>query len=157
MISIIAASPSVRLPEIPSADQKAVETADLLRQLLDVQREQLHLSRALAANNCSVSRSRRFLEKWAGEFPEIGPRCKEVLPNIERFYLRLLDELTEKLTMDDLDDYESEYVLGEFLDKYGTRLNQLNTLINNLSPISDAVPPPPPPDTEGTANTQDKG
>ncbi len=145
--SFIVASPGVKLPEFPSASQQAVETADLLRQLLDVQREQLAFQRNLAMNNDAVARSRRFLEKWQDEFPEIAGVTKTVLPAVERMYLRMIEELTDKLS-DEADELENEYVLGEFLDKYGARLNQLSTIINNLSPIADAavVPQPTTPD-----------
>jgi len=138
--SFIVASPGVKLPDFPSASQQAVETADLLRQLLDVQREQLAFHRGMAMNNDAVARCKRFLDKWQGEFPEIASVTKTVLPAVERMYLKMIEELTEKLNADDIDEFESEYVLGEFLDKYGTRLNQLSTIINQLSPIADAAP-----------------
>ena len=72
--------------------------------------------------------------------------CKSVLPTIERVYLTMIDELTRKLTDEDADELESEYVLNEFLDKYGTRLQQLSVIINQLTPIADAAPAPQPAD-----------
>jgi len=141
--SFIVASPGVRLPDFPSASQQAVETADLLRQLIDVQREQLQLSRAVAMNNDAGARWRRFLDKWQAEYPDVATQCKTVLPAVERMYLSMIQDLTERLSGEDVDDLESEYVLNEFLDKYGTRLNQLSVIINQLSPIADAAPVPP--------------
>jgi hypothetical protein len=140
--SIIVASPGLQLPDLPSASQQAVETADLLRQLLDVQREQLHLARVAAMNNDGVARWRRFLDRHAEEFPDIAADCKAVLPTMERTYLRMIRELADRLASDEPDDFDSEYLLGEFLDKYGLRLNQLGTIIGQLSPIADTVPPP---------------
>lgn len=155
--SIICASPGIRLPEVSSASQQAVETADLLRQLLDVQREQLALSRAIAMNNDPVLRWRRFLDKWTGEFPDIAHTCKTVLPTIERVYLTMMTELTERLQSDD-EDFDSEFVLGEFLDKYGMRLNQLSTIIGQLSPMADAaLAPQPEPENKDANNEGPKG
>jgi siroheme synthase (precorrin-2 oxidase/ferrochelatase) len=119
----------------------ATEVADLLRQLIDVQKEQLQLARTAADVQ---TRWRNFLARWNEEFPGIGLACKEVLPTIERVYLRMLQDLTDRLRGEEPDDLENEFVLAEFLDKYGLRLSQLGTIVSQLSPIADATPPPPP-------------
>ena len=58
---------------------------------------------------------------------------------VERAYLNLIRELTDKLREGggDLDD---EFVLGEFLDRYGMRLNQLGTILGQLGTLADAAP-----------------
>lgn len=151
--SILVTSPGIRLPEIPTASQQAIETADLLRQLIDLQREQLALSRAIAMNNDPILRWRRFLEKWQKEFPEIAINSKSVLPAIERVYLNMMTELTERLASDEIGDFDSEFVLGEFLDKFGMRLNQLSTIIGQLSPMADAaIVPQPEPESKDAGN-----
>lgn len=142
--TIIVSSPSMRLPEVPLASQQAVEMADLLRQLIDVQREQLQLSRLAAMNADMAARSRKFLERWQQEFPGIAADCKAVLPAMERVYLKMVNELVERLNSGELDDFDSEFILGEFLDKYGMRLNQLNTIIGQLAPLAEAAPQPQP-------------
>lgn len=141
---LIVASPGVRLPDVPTASQQAVETADLLRQLIDIQREQLALSRAIILNNDAGLKWRKFLERWQQEFPDIASACKTVLPIMERVYMKMIRELVDRLNSDEVDDFDSEYALGEFLDKYGMRLNQLNTIISQLSPIADTAPAPQP-------------
>ncbi|CAN5396877.1 hypothetical protein BH11PLA2_BH11PLA2_18390 [soil metagenome] len=143
MNSIIVASPGFRLPDVPSASQQSIETADLLRQMLDVQREQLAHARQATANADALGRWRRFLDRWKDEFPDIAVTCKQVLPAMERVYLKMIGELADRLNSDEVDDFDSEFVLGEFLDKYGQRLNQLGTIIGQLSPIADTVPVPP--------------
>lgn len=141
---LIVASPGIRLPDVPTASQQAVETADLLRQLIDIQREQLALSRAIVLNNDAGLKWRKFLERWQVEFPDIASACKTVLPTMERVYMKMIRELVDRLNSDEVDDFDSEYALGEFLDKYGMRLNQLNTIISQLSPIADTAPAPQP-------------
>jgi hypothetical protein len=111
---------------------------------LDVQREQLHWARVQAANNDAVARWKRFLDRYTDDFPDIARDCKAVLPVMERVYLRMIRELADRLASDEADDFDSEFILGEFLDKYGMRLNQLGTIIGQLNPIADTVPVPPP-------------
>ena len=142
---IFVAPPNLKLPSVHYPPPPAGETPDLLRQLLDVQKEQLTLAKNAAVAADSQSRWRNFLARWNEEFPDVGPACKEVLPVIERAYLRLMQELANRLRGDEPDDLENEYVLAEFLDKYGHRLSQLGTIVSQLSPIADATPAPAPP------------
>ena len=129
------------LPPVPGT-----ETADLLRQLLDVQREQVNLLRAQVAAQDGLAKWRAFLSRWDGEFPNIGGACKEILPALERAYLNMIRELTDRVRAGDRDDLDDEFVMGEFLDRYGIRLGQLGNIISQLSPIADAAPPATAPD-----------
>jgi hypothetical protein len=147
-LPIFVAPPNLKLPSAPSSSPSDVESAELLRQLVELQREQVGLARAAAVAADSQTRWRNFLGRWQHEFPEIGPACKEVLPVIERTYLRIIQELADRLRGDDADDLDNEYVLAEFLDRYGMRLTQLGTIVGQLSPIADATPPATEPATE---------
>ena len=114
--------------------------ADLLRQLLDVQREQVGLLKAQLSASDNLARWRAFLSRWSNEFPDVGGGCKQILPALERTYMTVLQEVTERVK-EIGDDLEDEFVLGEFLDRYGIRVTQLGNIISSISPIADAVPP----------------
>jgi hypothetical protein len=116
------------------------ELADLLRQMLDLQREQVALLKAQLMASDNLARWRAFLHRWNGEFPEVGGGCKQILPALERTYITVLQEVTERVR-EIGDDLEDEFLLGEFLDKYGIRVTQLGNMISSISPIADAVPP----------------
>jgi hypothetical protein len=134
---IYVSTPALILP--PAAPAKTADLGDLLRQVVEVQKEQLAVLKAQAAAQDTQARWRAFLTRWQGDFPDIGPACREVLPVIERAYLGLIRELTDRLRGEDggLDD---EFLLGEFLDRYGMRLGQLGTILSQLSPLADAAP-----------------
>ena len=51
--------------------------------------------------------------------------------------------LVHQLCGDDPEDLDNEFVLAEFLDKYGMRLSQLGTIMGQLAPIAEAAPPKP--------------
>lgn len=140
-LPIFVAPPNVNVPNNGPAPP-INETAELLRQLIDIQRDQLTLARNAAAAADQQARWRNFLARWQTDFPDIGIACKAVLPTMERAYLRMIHELTDRLRGDDPDDLESEFVLAEFLDKYGLRLSQLGTIVSQLSPLADAAPSP---------------
>ena len=134
--SIYVTSPMVRLPDPPPPG----DVSDLLRQVLEVQRDQLAVLRQQAAQHDGAARWRAFLSRWKDEFPGIGPACKTVLPVVERAYLTLVQDLTDRLMDNDAESIENEFVLNEFLDRYGTRLGQLGTVLSQISPLADASP-----------------
>ena len=126
-------------PEAPST-----ELTDLLRQLVALQQEQVAVLKALQqaqqtllANQDGNARWRSFLARWAAEFPGIGGGCKQALPALEREYLSLIREVTDKFA-ENPDALADEFLLSEFLDRYGMRISQLGNLLSQLAPLADA-------------------
>jgi hypothetical protein len=135
--------PSVALPSpppMPAADAPAT----LLRELIEVQREQLGYLKAAHESQNANARWQAFLARYADEFPGVGKGCQEAFPLVERAFLRLLDDLTRRLTDEDADPIDDEFTLGEFLDRYGMRLAQLGNVLNVLGPLAEAARSAPP-------------
>ncbi|HKI30410.1 MAG TPA: hypothetical protein VKA46_00865 [Gemmataceae bacterium] len=124
-------------PQGPPAALSA-EAVDLLRQLLEVQREQLNYLRSTAAAHDSGARWRAFLNRWHEEFPDLSATCRKALPVLEQTYGKLVSELTEHLSSNGHDALDNDFALQEFLDRYGMRLGQLGTIINLVAPLAEA-------------------
>src|SRR5579885_3401904 len=133
---IYVAPPAVNLPPAPGAGP---DVADLLRQVLEVQKDQLAVLKAQSAAQDGVARWRAFLTRWQDDFPGLGAACRQVLPLVERAYLGLIQELTDRRRDPD-GGLDNDFLLGEFLDRYGMRLGQLGTILNQLGPLADAAP-----------------
>jgi hypothetical protein len=118
------------------------EVVDLLRQMISLHQEQVGLLKVQAAGQDSGSKWRTFLARWEAEFPNIGGACKQALPALERAYLGMIRELTERVNAADASDLDDEFVLGEFLDRFGIRLGQLGNILSQLAPLADAAPAP---------------
>jgi hypothetical protein len=129
-----AATPSVK----PSSGAFSAEAVDLLRQLLEVQREQLNHLRAWMAAHDMGARWRNFLNRWQEEFPGLSETCKKAMPILEQCYGKLIAELTENLSADGHDALDNDFALQEFLDRYGMRLGQLGTILNLVAPLAEA-------------------
>lgn len=115
----------------------ASETADLLRQLLEVQREQLALQKTAAQAHDTGSRWRAFLARWQNDFPELPEGCRHALPILERSYGSLVNELADHLRQNG--SLDNEFTLNEFLDRYGMRLSQLGTLLSVVAFLAEAA------------------
>jgi hypothetical protein len=122
-------------PEPPKGNPSEPETVSLLRELLDVQREQLNF---LKAAHDSTLRWRAYLNRWREDFPELSKVCKEALPFLERSYGTLMSELGERLHQEGAEALDNDFALQEFLDRYGMRLAQLGTLLNLVGPLAEA-------------------
>jgi hypothetical protein len=116
----------------------AATTLELLKQLLDVQREQLQMARAMAAAHDAQARWRQVLSRWTDDFPGLPEACKHVLPSLERAYIEMIAELTSRLRDED-QAIDNEFALAEFLDRYGLRLGQLGTLLSVVGPLAEVA------------------
>ncbi|MCE9560474.1 MAG: hypothetical protein K8U57_00320 [Planctomycetes bacterium] len=141
--------PIMPLPEGETAPQPVREVPQLLKQLIGLQQQQVGLMKAQLANQDSSQRWRNFLARWAEEFPNIGTACKQAAPILERAYLTLLSELTDRVNSAEADELGNEFALGEFLDRFGMRLGQLSNILGQVGPLADATPAPAaaPPET----------
>ncbi len=138
-IDITATPPATPVAPPPAAP--ASETVDLLRQLLDVQRDQLNQLRANAAAHDMGARWRAFLGRWHQEFPGLADASRRAMPMLERAYAQLLSELTEHLCRADGDALDNDFALQEFLDRYGMRLSQLITIVNLVASLAECGAP----------------
>jgi hypothetical protein len=121
-----------------AAPTPSVELTDLLRQILEVQREQLAQMRTSAAAHDANARWRSLLARWREEFPELPAACRQVLPVLERAYGSIIVALVEEVRQNGDDALDSEFTLQDFLDRYGMRLGQLGNIINLVGPLAEA-------------------
>jgi hypothetical protein len=129
---------AVCFPPLDSAAAPTFEVQDLLRQMLDVQREQLAQMRIFLGAHDGGARWRAFLERWRQDFGDLPQACRQALPILERSYGKLIAELTEQLCQNGSDALENDFALQEFLDRYGMRLTQLGTILNLVAPFAEA-------------------
>lgn len=122
----------------PVASSTQDLNADLLRQILEVQKEQLHYLRGLLAHQDHLARWRYLARQWQEDFPDLPSSSKEVLPTLEKAYGALLVNLVEELRDQGQDALDTDFALQEFLDRHGMRLGQLGHLLNLLGPLSEA-------------------
>jgi hypothetical protein len=114
------------------------DAVNLLREILDVQREQLNLLRVSTAAHDMGARWRAFLARWQEDFPGLSDACKNAMPILERTYGKLIADLTEHLCQDGDDALDNDFSLQEFLDRYGHRVLQLGTILSLVAPLAEA-------------------
>ena len=130
-------TPSLNPPPVPTTEA----TPELLRQILDVQREQLGLMQAAAARegDSHIARWRNFFDRWHEDFPHLPMQLRESLPTVERAFLRLLQEMAHHLKEENSGGLDDDFSLGEFLDRYGMRVGQIGTILNLMGQMAEAA------------------
>lgn len=137
MQSIYVTPPLVQMPAGPPAPSG--ESADLLRQLVELQREHLGLLKQQMSGQDERAKWKTFHGRFADDFPDLPATCKRVLPVVERAYLTLMSELTERLGDDE--ELTSEFAWNELLDRYGVRLMQLGNILGQVGHLANVAPP----------------
>jgi hypothetical protein len=110
---------------------------DQLTQILEVQKEQLAHSRATAQDN--LSRWRQLLGRWQKDQPDFGGFCMKAYPLMEKAYVQMLARMVEDLAQEDADALDNEFAVQEFIDRYGMKIGQFSHLLSIIGPLSEAA------------------
>jgi hypothetical protein len=118
------------------------EVTYLLRHLVAGQDRQNELLEELLGQLCAAQKQRaNELGQWKLANPHLARSCRVAAESLGKVQTEFLDGLTREIT----DNYESlldgEFMLNEFVDRFGPRMAHLNGLLQILSQLS-ATPNP---------------
>lgn len=118
------------------------ETQELLRQLVLGQERQNDLLEELVDQLGASQRQRSSeLSQWKQANPELSQKCRVAAETLGKVQTEFLDNLAEEIK-DNLDGYmEGEFLLNEFVDRFGPRLAHLNGVLQVLAQLSSNPSP----------------
>lgn len=118
------------------------DVKQLLRRMVKSQEQQTQLLRDLVSQLGAAQRQRASeLGQWKAANPELATRCRTAAEALSRVQTEFLENLTEDVD-DNFDSLiDGEFMLNEFVDRYGPRLAHLNGVLQVLSQLS-SVPNP---------------
>ena len=131
-------SQSASEPNIESAnDSHAATMTALLEQLVVGQDRQNELLEEIVEQMGSNQRHRaNELNNWKEANPVLARRCRAAAEALSQVQTEFLHNLTFEVS----DNYENmldgEFVMNEFVDRYGPRLAHLNGVLQLLSQLS---------------------
>ena len=113
------------------------QIAALLHQLVEGQDRQNELLEDIVDQLQSGQRQRvNELNQWKDANPQLARRCRAAAEALSQ----VQTEFLQNLTVDVSDNFEamidSDFVLNEFVDRYGPRLAHLNGVLQMLSQLS---------------------
>jgi hypothetical protein len=115
---------------------------ELLREILAAQDRTNELLEDLSGVLAATQKQRaNELSQWRNAHPELAGACREAAEALTRVQIEYLDRMTDEINDTSDDMVEGEFLLNEFVDRYGPRLAHLNGVIQVLAQLS-SVPNP---------------
>ena len=113
------------------------ENTQLLRDILSAQDRQNELLEELVAQISASHRQRAVeLDEWKQANPQLARSCRRAAESLGKVQTEFLGSLTEEIC-DNFDAlYDGEFMLNEFVDRFGPRLAHLNGVLQVLTQLS---------------------
>jgi hypothetical protein len=119
------------------------ETNRLLRDLVVAQHKSNELMVELI-NQVSHQQRQRMaeLKAWKEANPQLAKACRHAAESLSKVHTEFLLSLAQEAA-DNADDFsDSEYALGEFIDRYGPRLAHFNGVLQLFAQLGAPLPQP---------------
>jgi hypothetical protein len=137
-------SPLFRQPHKPSLDHSVLEScepkvtlADMIFRLVAAQERQNELLEDLIEQMNATQRQKQSeLGQWKEANPQLAERCGTAAETLSRVQTEFLEQLTEEVSESADSLVDSEFLMNEFVDRYGPRMAHLNGVLQMLAQLS---------------------
>ena len=119
-----------------------METTQILRQLVAGQDRQNEFLEELV-NQLGAAQKQRAIElgQWKQANPHLARSCRMAAEALGKVQTEFLDSLTQEVRENYETLLDGEFMLNEFVDRFGPRLAHLNGLLQVLSQLSATAAP----------------
>ncbi len=140
MFSIdVTADPSMN--KVSSSADPASEMITLLRMMLANQEKQNQLLEEVNSQLSAAQKQRQQeLGQWKQANPALANNCRIAAETLSRVQTQFLDNLTEEIAENEECLVDGDFMLNEFVDRYGPRLAHLNGVLQVLAQLGSTPP-----------------
>jgi len=129
-------------PPHPAGKGQEAEQTRLLRELLAAQDRQNELLEEMVGQFSNAQKQRATeLGQWKQAHPRLARNCRMAAESLGRIQTEFLESLTQEINTNYENLLDGEFMLNEFVDRFGPRMAHLNGLLQVLSQLS-ATPNP---------------
>ena len=129
-------------PVPPPSRGDASENTIILRDILAAQDRQNELLEEMVSQMGLQGRQRSHeLGQWKQANPRLARNCRNAAESLGKIQTEFLESLTSEINSNFDSLVEGEYMLNEFIDKYGPRMAHLNGLLQVLAMLGAAPNP----------------
>lgn len=141
MFSIdVTANPN--LNKVSTNADPATEMITLLRIMISHQEKQTQLLEEMNQHLSAAQKQRiHELGQWKQANPELANSCRIAAETLTRVQTQFLENLTMEIADNEDSLVDGDFMLNEFVDRFGPRMAHLNGVLQVLSQLS-AVPTP---------------
>lgn len=114
----------------------AEEQSDLLREMLVAQDRTNELMEELVGALSGQHKQRAAeMQRWRNANPHLASSCREAAEALSCVQVEFLDRMTEDINDSKEELAYGDFMLTEFVDRYGPRLAHLNGVIQTLAQL----------------------
>jgi putative heme iron utilization protein len=111
---------------------------ELLRQLVAGQQRQNELLAELTQFTAGMHKQRAAeLQQWKDANPRLAKACRKAAETLNQVQTQFLESITEEISENGEHLVEGDFMLHEFVDRFGPRLAHLNGVLQVLAQLSD--------------------
>ena len=112
------------------------DTNGILIRLLEVQERQTELMEEMLQNQLQQQKQRSTeINNWRQAHPQLAKKCHKAAEALSKVHTEFLDTLAEEVGESAEDMVDSEYMLNEFVDRFGPRIAHLNGVLQMLAQL----------------------
>ncbi len=135
----VSAEPAASAAPLPNEVGPA--TVALLRQLVLSQEKQNQLLEQLVHNTVNVQKQRaNELQQWKDANPRLAKACRRAAETLSKVQAEFLDNLSAEIIENEETLMDGEFMLSEFVDRFGPRMAHLNGILQVLAQLGSGVP-----------------
>lgn len=121
-----------------AASHTSMEQTELLREVLAAQDRTNEILEELCGILATSHKQRlQELHQWKTANPRLANSCREAAEALSRVQVEYLERMTEDINESADDMAYGEFMLNEFVDRYGPRLAHLNGVIQVLAQLGN--------------------
>ena len=121
---------------VPTADAN-LAIVTLLRQMVQAQDRQNKLLEQVISANQAIQKQRvTELQQWREANPYLAKSCRRGAEALSRIQASFISQITDEIGEHEESLADGEFVLTEFVDRFGPRLAHLNGILQVMAQLS---------------------
>ncbi len=113
----------------------------LMRHLISLQQKQNELLEQMLQNSALAQKQRaQELQQWKDANPRLSRACRKAAESLSRVQTQFLEKLTDEVAENEDSLVDGDFMLSEFVDRFGPRLAHLNGVLQVLAQLGNGVP-----------------
>jgi hypothetical protein len=113
----------------------------ILRELVIGQQRQTRILEELVQFTSQIHKHRLSeLQQWKDANPRLSRACRRAAETLSKVQSQFLENLTQEVSQNEESLVDGEFMLNEFVDRYGPRMAHLNGVLQVLAQLGSGVP-----------------
>ena len=128
------------IPLLCSKTIQSDDTALLLKRMIELQERQTLLLEEILQQQVQTQKQRSAeLSAWRKANPELADKCRVAAEALSKVHADFLGTLANEVDDTAEDMIDSEFMLSEFVDRFGPRIAHLNGVLQMLAQLGAPV------------------